>query len=120
MSLYAAPWPWRQEARELCAQVEDHEPLGRRLVGFTTAAGHFFAIGLGAADSCALFWESADPPYFQSKGARASEERIDFAYGGQPTELPGTVRISREDAFAGLDEFMKTGRRPRCIDWEET
>jgi hypothetical protein len=55
------------------------------LVGFTTVSGHFFAVGLGAADSCVMFWESADPPYFQSKGPRAVEERIDFAYGGQHT-----------------------------------
>lgn len=109
-----------QQARELCALIEGHEPRGRRLVGFTTSAGHFFAVGLGAGDSCAMYWESAEPPYFQSKGTRAAEERIDFAYGGQHTELPGTVRISRDSAFGGLDEFIETGSRPKCIDWEET
>jgi len=107
------------EARALCDEIEEHKPPTRMLVGFTTDSGHFF-VGLGAADSCAMFWESADPPYFQSKGTHAVEERIDFAYGGQETELPGTVRISRESAFAGLEEFIETGRRPACIEWEET
>lgn len=109
-----------QEARALCGEIEAHEPPSRMLVGFTTALGQFFAVGLGAPDSCAMFWEPADPPYSQSKGPHPTEERTAFSYGGQHTELPGTVRITRELAFTALDECIETGRRPECIEWEET
>jgi hypothetical protein len=46
-----------------------------------------------------MYWESADPPYFQSVGTLAPDDQIDFAYDGQHTEFPGTVRISRDSAF---------------------
>lgn len=108
------------EALALCREIEDREPGIRMLVGFTTATGTFFALGLGDTDSCATFCESADPPYFQSKGSRGADEVLDLAYGGQHTELPGTVRINRDAAFAALAEFMETGHRPECIEWEET
>jgi hypothetical protein len=42
-----------------------------------------------------------------------------IAYGGQFTELPATVRISREAAFEALKEFMETGQRPKWIEGEE-
>lgn len=109
-----------QDALDLCAEIEANEGSGRVLVGFTSPSGHFFAVGLGWADSCAMYWESVDPPYFQSIGTLASDARIDFAYDGQHTELPGTVRISRDSAFQALSEFMETGSRPECIGWEET
>lgn len=108
-----------EAALSLCSQIEAHEEAGRVLVGFTTDSGHFFAIGLGAEDSCAMYWESVDPPYFQSRGSRTSEG-IDFAYDGQHTELPGSVRISRHSALQALAEFMTTGQRPQCIEWEQT
>ena len=108
------------EARALCDELEAIEPDSRMLVGFTTAQGHFFAIGLGAQDSCAMYWESVDPPYFQSRGDQPASETIDFAYGGQESEFPGTVRIEREAALAALSEFIETGKRPACVEWEET
>lgn len=109
-----------RQALELCAEIAATTGSGRVLVGFTAASGQFFAVGLGFEDSCAMYWESADPPYFQSVGALAPEERIDFAYDGQHTELPGTVRISGAMALEALSEFMTTGVRPECIDWEQT
>jgi hypothetical protein len=90
------------------------------LVGFTSESGHFFAVGLGSDESCAMYWESADPPYFQSVGTLTADDRIDCAYDGQHTEFPGTVRISRDSAFQALSEFIETGLRPACINWEET
>lgn len=109
-----------QEALDLCAEIEASEGSGRVLAGFTSEAGHFFAVGLGSDESCALYWESVDPPYFQSVGTRAPDDPIDFAYDGQHTELPGTVRISRDSALRALCEFVGTGMRPECIVWEET
>lgn len=110
-----------RDALRLCTHIESADPnTGRLLVGFTNRLGHFFALGLGCEDSCAMYRESADPPYFQSKGSRDASERIDYAYAGQFTELPGTVRISREAAFEALKDFMETGQRPERIEWEET
>lgn len=56
----------------------------------------------------------------QSVGSLEPDDPIDFAYDGQHTEFPGTVRISRDSALRALSEFMETGSRPECIDWEET
>ena len=67
-----------------------------------------------------MYWESVDPPYFQSVGTLAPDDRIHFAYDGQHTEFPGTVRISRESALQALSEFMESGLRPHCIAWEQT
>ena len=107
-------------AAALCAEIEasgaDHV-----LVSFTTSGGAFFAIGLGAPDSCAVFWESVDPPYFQSRGQDlAGGGPVTYSYGGQPSEMPASVRISRADAFAALEEFMSSGQKPVCIAWDET
>jgi len=109
-----------RQALELCAEITATPGSGRVLVGFTADSGQFFAVGLGSEDSCAMYWESEDPPYFQSVGAVAPDERIDFAYDGQHTELPGTVRISGDMALEALSEFMATGVRPGCIEWEQT
>jgi hypothetical protein len=108
------------EALALCHEIEAREPRSRMLLGFTRAAGHYFSLGLGAEDSCVMFWESADPPYFQSRGDRPEVDLIDFAYAGHHTEISGTARIDRDSAFAALAEFMETGRRPKCIAWQET
>ena len=37
-----------QEALALCADIEANEQSGRVLVGFTSASGRFFAVGLGS------------------------------------------------------------------------
>lgn len=77
------------EAVDLCDEIEAHGEAGRVLVGFTSEAGHFFAIGLGADDSCAMSWESVDPPYFQSRGTFAADSLIDFAVLGSPDRVAG-------------------------------
>jgi hypothetical protein len=109
-----------QEALDLCAEIEANENSGRVLVGFTSAVGHFFAVGLGFEESCAMYREFVDPPYFQSVGPLAPDDRIDFAYDGQHTEFPGTVRIRKDSALQALSEFIETGLRPDCIEWEQT
>lgn len=43
-----------------------------------------------------------------------------YWYGGQPSEMPASVRIERNSAFTALDEFMRTGTRPQSVTWEET
>jgi hypothetical protein len=77
------------EALNVCAEVEAHEGAGRVLVGFTAPSGHFFAVGLGHEHSCVMYWESVDPPYFQSRGPLGLGQPIDFAYDGQHTECLG-------------------------------
>ena len=107
------------EALELCAQIEapgaDH-----LLVSFSTSSGMFFAIGLGAPDSCAVYWQSTDPPYFQSRGAGSDLNSVTYWCGGQDTTLPGSVRIDRASAFDALVQFMSTGHRPSAISWDVT
>ncbi len=109
-----------EEALRLCEQIEQIG-VEHLLVSFTSQQGTFFAVGLGAADSCAVFWESADPPYFQSRGDMSSEgPPVTYWYGGQPSQMPASVRIPRSDALDALAEFMSTGRRPECVEWDET
>ena len=100
------------QARELCAQIEEHDRLNRCLVGFTTATGHFFAVGVGAGDSCAMFSESADPAYFQSKGTSPAEERIDFAYRGQHTR---TAWDRPDQSRLGIRRTGRWGPRRRVV-----
>lgn len=108
------------EALTVCAEVESYAGAGRVLVGLTAPNGHFFALGLGHERSCAMYWESTEPPYFQSRGTLDAGEPIDFAYDGQHTEVPATALISREAALRALTEFVETGRRPESVEWEET
>src|SRR5262245_28357346 len=99
----------------LCAEIEA-DGVDHALVSFSTTSGTFFAIGLSADDSCAVFWESVDPPYYQSRGReQAQTASVTYWYGGQPSDMPATVRISRRDAFGALEEFMSTGQRPECV-----
>jgi Immunity protein Imm1 len=109
-----------QQSLSLCAEIEAREDAGPVILGFTSSSGAFFAIGLGTEHSCATYQDGLDPPYFQSLGTHGADDLIDFAYDGQHTEFPGTVRISRESALLALAEFMGTGQRPNCIEWEET
>lgn len=91
------------------------------LVSFSTPDDMVLALGLGAPDSCAAFWESVDPPYFQSRGQDlGGGGPVTYSYGGQPSEMPASVRISRAEAFGALDEFISSGRRPGCIACDET
>ena len=108
------------EALALCDGIEaggaDHV-----LVSFTTVDGAFFAIGLGAPQSCAVYWESVDPPYYQSRGtAGVDGDTVTFWYGGQPSEMPVSVTITCDDARAALEQFLITGRRPENLAWDET
>lgn len=109
-----------REAVALCESIEEHADAGAVLVGFTSESGHFFAIGLGADASCAMYWESVDPPYFQSRGSSEPDRPLDFAYSGQQTQLPGTVRIPRSDALRALSEFMEKDTRPESVAWDAT
>ena len=109
-----------QQSLGLCAEIEARQDAGPVIIGFTSPSGAFFAIGLGGELSCATYQDGLDPPYFQSLGTHGPDDLIDFAYHGQHTEFPGTVRISRESALLALAEFMDTGQRPTCIEWEET
>jgi hypothetical protein len=108
------------QAWDLCAEIEA-QGVDHVLVSFTTPEGVFFEIGLGAPDSCAMFWESADPPYFWSRGQSLPEgPPVTFWYAGQQTEIPASVPIPRSVALAALREFMTTGQRPENLDWDET
>lgn len=109
------------EALRLCEEIEARG-VDHVLVSFTTPRGVFFAIGLGGRDSCALYWESADPPYFQSHGGQATPDGrvVTYLYGGQPTEIPASASIPLWEAKTALKEFMTTGRRPEAISWDET
>lgn len=107
------------EALGVCADIESRPGVGRVLVGFTATTGHFFALGLGHERSCLMYWESVDPPYFQSRGIDEGEP-LDFAYDGQHTEVPATSLISRDAALRALEEFVETGQRPHSVEWDQT
>lgn len=60
------------EAITLCQQIEENG-VDHQLAGFITPHDVFLAIGLGAADSCAVFWESADSPYVPRHGTMSAD-----------------------------------------------
>jgi hypothetical protein len=99
------------EALDVCAEVESRSGAGRVLVGFTAPSGHFFAVGLGHERSCLMYWESVDPPYFQSRGIDEGEP-LDFAYDGQHTEVLATSLISRDAALPGAGGVCRDGQTP--------
>lgn len=89
------------DAARLCVEIEA-DGLDHVLVSFTSPAGAFFAIGLGAPDSCALFWQSAEPPYVQSHGHQPPDRGpVAYWYGGNPA---GCQRASESR------EVMRSGR----------
>lgn len=108
-----------EDALTLCAEIES-QGAHHTFVGFTTPSGAFFGIGLGAPDSCAMYSESADPPYFHSHGPHADGLEETYWYDGHHTEMPGTARIERASAFLALREFMQSGLLPSVIAWDVT
>lgn len=107
------------DALALCAEIESRAEVGRVLLGLTSANGYFFGVLLGYERSSVMCWESADPPYFLSRGTDSGDP-LDYAYQGQHSEVPATSLIGRDAALRALAEFVATGERPESVGWDET
>lgn len=108
------------EAVALCREIETETGSGRLLVGFTEPNGHYLGIGLGADRSVLVYWDSLDPPYYQTSGDPDADGGLDFSLDGHHTEMAASALIDRAHAFAALAEFMQTGDQPTGVTWVET
>jgi hypothetical protein len=77
-------------------------------------------IGLGRSKSVVNFTSvDGNPPYFQSVGSPDEDEDIDFFYGGDWSDFPGSSAIPIDDARRAMIMFFETGVRPSTIRWQE-
>ena len=108
-----------EEAADLCTMVAgevDQEPV---IIGFTSTDGHFLGIGVGGDLAAVAYWESEDPPYFESVG-QLRLEPVAYSFEGHHTELAGDTHVPLEDALEAVRQFVRTGDRPTAVDWRET
>lgn len=90
------------------------------LVDIVAPSGAILTVGLGAEASVLSFAEHPErPPYYASHGSNgAGEETIWFDYGGSPSEFPLKQAVPVRDAKRAVEEFCRTGTRPRAVNWE--
>ena len=61
---------------------------------------------------------SNDGPNFASVGEDAVGT-TNFSYGGEESEFYRRQLVPKADAEMALREFLTTGERPTCVEWEE-
>lgn len=77
-------------------------------------------VGLGHPRRARLTWfgEPASGDGYEPDVPPGDGERIDFSYGGIPTEEnPAGVRVTPQTAREAAREYIRTGRRPTCVSW---
>ena len=80
--------------------------------------GPTLTIGIGRPRTVMCFEASLDPPYFVSKGDPTCAGIMEFMYGGELTEYGEENAVSFDSARPALIEFLESGERPACVDWE--
>lgn len=81
-------------------------------------------IGL-SSEGCLLMFQLASglPPYYSSVGDEDKTNRsiIRFTIDStqQTTYTPSYKLVSFENMLQAVEEFLRTGILPRCIEWEE-
>ena len=64
------------------------------------------------------FFESEDGNMYLSLN-KDNQVKIDFVAGGEEWLPDPDVVISKELSIEGVREFLETGKRPECIEWQE-
>ena len=78
------------------------------------------AIGVGGhnRETVVTFQASLDPPYFISAGDRLRGGVVSYCYGQELSEYLANNLVPWDAGLAAVEEFLRTGKHPRCIEWE--
>jgi hypothetical protein len=77
-------------------------------------------VGVGHPARAFVFWAGDDSSgYGHESGVASYSEGIGFDLGGQWTEYhPDETRVTAETAKAAAREYVTTGERPTCLEWD--
>lgn len=76
------------------------------------------AILVNGMRACVHFFLNDTGDMWQSAGDQ--EEDVLFAVHGElPNWMPGSCVVSLDEAIRCAGQFLETGERPDCIDWNE-
>jgi predicted AAA+ superfamily ATPase len=73
---------------------------------------------VGRDDLSLLIWYLAKEDIAASKGTIPTSEEIMFNYGGTATDAYIDTAITVEAARQAVREFVATGQRPSCVEWQ--
>lgn len=69
-------------------------------------------------DRGALYWDDLDTPATPVHGTNA--EHVDYFTGGvHHYTFPPSAELPLEHVLAAVTEFVRTGQRPTCVEWNE-
>ena len=76
-------------------------------------------VGIGHPTHAFAFWSGeGDGGYAREPGFQPLPDSIAFDLGGQWTEYhPDETQVSAGLAKTAAREFVRTGARPRCVEW---
>lgn len=113
----------RQELADLLAAAgrlaKSREMLS--IVTLESEVGATFSIVVGGDETVLAFEASFDPPYFVSKGASDEDEPCleCFVHFEHHTEFYRNEVIPFNVGEQAAYEFLETGTRPECVQWQE-
>jgi hypothetical protein len=77
-------------------------------------------VGLARANYSVVIWHDDDADeVLASTGTLEIDADAAFNFGGTWTHIPDRSAIPVELARLAAREFLTTGRRPSCVDWQE-
>ena len=119
----AVPARSRQELTDLLASAsrlaQDAGMLA--IVTLESEFGATLSIVVGGEETVLGFDASLDPPYFVSKGASNDEQPVleCYLHFEHHTEFLRNEVIPFNLGEQAAHEFLETGVRPECVQWEE-
>lgn len=109
-----------QQLDDLLRQAAARTREGREIAELTAAHAGSLAVGLAGPDSVATFSRSYDqPPYYVSRGARKSGDKVVFFYDGHWTEFDSDALIDESEAAQAIRDFFETEQMPTGVRWAE-
>jgi hypothetical protein len=140
MERYTVAWGYDEAADtgQLTAEVSTVDELDAVLDRVVTEAGNRpqlldiypsdwsglvppgLQLGLGHPERATMVYaDSEGSTYALDPALPEWPESISFDYGGQWTELdPKRTRVTQSTARQATREFIETGQRPTCLEWE--
>ena len=112
----------REKALEYLSLVHGQERRLRPVIEILSEPTGFpsFSLAVGGDESVLTFEHSIDPPYFISLGDAAGTGPSPlFFHGGQGVDHLARNLVPFAAAIEAAEEFLTTGERPKCVDWEQ-
>jgi len=92
------------------------------IVDARSESGDILSLVVGGGETVLGFTRADDsPPYFASRGVSDSVEPLFACYlhFEHHTEFPRHAVIPQELGLAAALQFLQTGERPSCVQWQE-